>query len=155
MVLPLLEKEVVPTGWISKENFLAGYGATQAVPGPLFTFAGYLGAMIDGMGGAVIAILAIFLPAFLLIIGALPFWNNLRRNSKIKGALIGVNAAVVGILLAALCDPLWTSAILSSVDLGLAVILFGMIVFWKLPPWIIVITGAIGSSILGFVQFYK
>lgn len=152
VVLPLLEKEVVPTGWISRENFLAGYGAAQAVPGPLFTFAGYLGAMINGISGAVLALIAIFLPGFLLIIGVLPFWNILRGNSKIRGALIGVNAAVVGILLAALYNPLWTSAILSSSDLGLAVILFGMLIFWKLPPWLIVLTGAMGSTVLGMIK---
>lgn len=108
VVLPLLERELVPTGWLSKEDFLAGYGATQAVPGPLFTFAAYLGALIDGWLGATVATIGIFLPAFLLVIGTLPFWNSLRRKSNIQGSLIGVNAAVVGILLAALYDPIWT-----------------------------------------------
>ncbi|MEX2461400.1 MAG: chromate efflux transporter [Paenibacillaceae bacterium] len=111
VVLPLLEREVVPVGWISKQDFLAGYGATQAVPGPLFIFAGYLGAMIHGVWGAVVATVAIFLPAFLLVVGALPFWNNVRRSPNMQGALTGVNAAVVGILLAALYNPIWTSAI--------------------------------------------
>lgn len=150
VVLPLLEQEVVPVGWISKENFLAGYGAAQAVPGPLFTLSSYLGAMIHGIWGAVLSTFAIFLPAFLLIIGALPFWNTLRANSKIQGALIGTNAAVVGLLLSALYNPLWTSAIFSSADLALAVVLFGMLVIWSLPPWIIVIAGAtLGTFLRG------
>lgn len=151
VVLPLLEREVVPTGWISKADFLAGYGATQAVPGPLFTFAGYLGAMISGVKGALIATAAIFLPAFLLIVGALPFWNSLRKSPKVQGALVGINAAVVGILLAALYNPLWTTAILAPVDFALAAILFLMLVFWKLPPWVIVITGAVGGMLIGLV----
>lgn len=148
VVLPLLEREVVPAGWISKQDFLAGYGAAQAVPGPLFTFAGYLGARICGVWGAVLATAAIFLPAFLLIVGALPFWNILRKSSTMQGALTGVNAAVVGILLAALYNPIWTSAILSAKDFVLAVVLFAMLVLWKLPPWIIVIAGAFGGYIL-------
>lgn len=134
VVLPLLEREVVPTGWVSRENFLAGYGATQAVPGPLFTFAGYLGAMAWGLPGAMIATLAIFLPAFLLVVGVLPFWNKLRNSPKIQRALVGVNAAVVGILLAALYDPLWTTAILKPIDFALAVILFVMLVFGSCRP---------------------
>ncbi|WP_410513593.1 chromate transporter [Paenibacillus sp. BR2-3] len=151
VVLPLLEREVVPTGWISHEDFLAGYGAAQAVPGPLFTFAGYLGAMIGGISGAVVAVIAIFLPAFLLVAGALPFWNGLRNNPKIQGALAGINAAVVGILLAALYDPLWTTAILEPMDFALAASLFVMLVFWKLPPWVIVLAGAAGGMLLGLV----
>ncbi|KAF6576275.1 chromate transporter [Paenibacillus sp. EKM212P] len=149
VVLPLLEREVVPTGWVSRENFLAGYGATQAVPGPLFTFAGYLGAIAGGVPGAVVATLAIFLPAFLLVVGALPFWNGLRNNPKIQGALVGINAAVVGILMAALYDPLWTTAILKPMDFTLAIILFMMLVFWKLPPWVVVLAGAAGGMLLG------
>ncbi|WP_226001546.1 chromate transporter [Paenibacillus sp. BJ-4] len=149
VVLPLLEREVVPSGWVSQEDFLAGYGATQAVPGPLFTFAGYLGAMAWGLPGAVVATLAIFLPAFLLVVGALPFWNELRNSPKIQRALVGVNAAVVGILLAALYDPLWTTAILKPIDFALAVILFMMLVFWKLPPWVVVLVGATGGMLLG------
>ncbi len=148
VVLPLLEGEVVPTGWVSREDFLAGYGATQAVPGPLFTFAGYLGAMAGGIFGAVVATFGIFLPAFLLVIGALPFWNGLRKSTRIQGALVGINAAVVGILLAALYNPLWTTAILEPMDFALAVILFVMLVFWKLPPWVVVVTGAAGGVLL-------
>lgn len=151
VVLPLIEREVEPTGWISKADFLAGYGATQAVPGPLFTFAGYLGAKINGVTGALIATVAIFLPAFLLIVGALPFWNSLRKSSSVQGALIGINAAVVGILLAALYNPLWTTAILAPVDFVLASILFLMLVFWKLPPWVVVVTGAASGTVLTFL----
>lgn len=148
VVLPLLEREVVPTGWVSKEDFLAGYGAAQAVPGPLFTFAAYLGAMTKGVLGAIVATVAIFLPAFLLIIGALPFWSSLRRSPRIQGALIGINAAVVGILLAALYNPLWTTAILVPADFALVSILFIMLVFWKLPPWVVVIAGIVGGTLI-------
>lgn len=151
VVLPLIEREVVPAGWINEADFLAGYGAAQAVPGPLFTFAGYLGAMIYGVTGAFIATAAIFLPAFLLIAGALPFWNSLRKSSKVQGALTGINAAVVGILLAALYNPLWTTAILAPVDFALASILFLMLVFWKVPPWIVVVAGAAGGTVISLL----
>ncbi|WP_404350405.1 chromate transporter [Sutcliffiella horikoshii] len=149
VVLPLLEREFVPTGWISEEAFLAGYGAAQAVPGPLFTFAAYIGAVIDGWKGGLLATFAIFLPAFLLILGTLPFWDSLRRNSKVKAALMGVNAAVVGILISAFYFPIWTSSILAPIDFAFAAILFSMLVYWKLPPWMIVLTGAIGGTLMG------
>lgn len=148
VVLPLLEREVVSAGWVGKEDFLAGYGATQAVPGPLFTFAAYLGAMAIGVPGAIIATIAIFLPAFLLVAGALPFWNSLRKSPRVQGALVGINAAVVGILLAALYDPLWTTAIGAPSDFALASILFVMLVFWKAPPWIVVLAGIAGGMLL-------
>ncbi|OXS57788.1 chromate transporter [Rossellomorea vietnamensis] len=148
VVLPLLEREFVPTGWLTEEQFLAGYGAAQAVPGPLFTFAAYIGAVINGWKGGMLATVAIFLPAFLLITGALPFWDSLRQNPKIKGALMGVNAAVVGILIAAFYHPIWTSSILAPVDFALAAILFSMLVFWKLPPWMVVVTGALGGLVI-------
>ena len=148
MVLPLLEREFVPTGWLNKETFLAGYGAAQAVPGPLFTFAAYLGACINGWKGGLLATFAIFLPSFLLILGALPFWDTLRRNPKMKGALMGVNAAVVGILLASLYNPIWVSSIVKTSDFTLAAILFYMLAIWKLPPWMIVIAGAFGGWLL-------
>lgn len=151
VVLPLLESEFVPTGWVSEEAFLAGYGATQAVPGPLFTFAAYLGTIINGWQGGLLATIAIFLPAFLLILGTLPFWDSLRRNPKIKGALMGINAAVVGILIAAFYHPIWTSSILAPIDFAFAAILFSMLVYWKLPPWIIVVTGAIGGALIGLI----
>ncbi|MGG1658618.1 chromate efflux transporter [Brevibacillus sp. NRS-1366] len=141
VVLPLLEREVLPPGWLSKEAFLAGYGATQAVPGPLFTFAAYLGAVMNGWIGAGVATFAIFLPAFLLVAGTLPFWDAIRKKQGIQGALAGVNAAVVGILLAALYDPIWTSSIFTAADFALAAILFTMLEFWKAPPWAVVLIG--------------
>lgn len=148
VVLPLLEQEFVPTGWLSEAEFLAGYGATQAVPGPLFTFAAYIGAVMNGWLGGIIATIAIFLPAFLLILGALPFWDHLRNHPNIKGAVMGVNAAVVGILISALYHPIWTSSILTPIDFSLAAILFSMISYWKLPPWIVVLTGAVGGMVI-------
>lgn len=151
VVLPLLEQEFVPQGWLTEQEFLAGYGAAQAVPGPLFTFAAYIGAVINGWQGGLFATFAIFLPAFLLILGTLPFWNSLRSNPKIRGALIGVNAAVVGILISALYDPIWTSSIHQPIDFALAAILFSMLVYWKLPPWIIVLTGAIGGLLISLI----
>lgn len=151
VVLPLLEQELVPNGWISEEAFLAGYGVTQAVPGPLFTFAAYLGTVMKGWVGGLIATIAIFLPAFLLILGALPFWDRLRHNAKMKGAIMGVNAAVVGILISAFYTPIWTSSILTSLDFALAAVLFSMLVYWKLPPWVVVVTGAVGGVFLTYL----
>ncbi|WP_145141393.1 chromate transporter [Paenibacillus sp. Y412MC10] len=151
VVLPLLEREVVPTGWVSPEDFLAGYGAAQAVPGPLFTFAGYLGAMSGGITGAIVATAAIFLPAFLLVAGALPFWNGLRNSPRVQGALIGINAAVVGILLAAFYVPIWTTAVTAPVDFALALLLFILLVFWKLPSWVVVLAGALAGMIIGWI----
>ncbi|WP_242144629.1 MULTISPECIES: chromate transporter [unclassified Bacillus cereus group] len=151
VVLPLLEREFVPTGWMDQSSFLVGYGATQAVPGPLFTFAAYIGAIIGGWQGGFIATIAIFLPAFLLILGTLPFWEQLRRNPKMKGVLMGVNAAVVGVLISAFYHPIWTSAILKPVDFAFAAILFSMLVYWKMPPWAIVVTGGIGGILLSLL----
>lgn len=151
VVLPLLEKEIIPMGWLTKEQFLAGYGAAQAIPGPLFTFAAYLGAMMNGWMGAVVATVGIFLPAFLLVIGALPFWDALRKKPKIQGAFIGVNAAVVGILLVALYDPIWINSIRAPKDFALASILYVLLAFWKAPPWLIVIAGGLGGIMLDFV----
>ncbi|GAA0377928.1 chromate efflux transporter [Bacillus horti] len=152
VVLPLLERELVPTGLLSEEAFLAGYGATQAVPGPLFTFAAYLGTMMNGIIGAVLATIAIFLPGFLLLLGALPFWNKLRNEPKIQGALFGVNAAVVGLLIAALFHPIWTSSVHSPLDFSLAVLLFGMLAIWKLPPWTVVVAGCLGGILIGVLS---
>ena len=148
VVLPLLEKEFVPTGWMSEEAFLAGYGVTQAVPGPLFTFAAYLGTVMNGWQGGIVATIAIFLPAFLLVIGALPFWDQLRNHPKITGAIMGMNAAVIGLLIAAFYSPIWTSSVLEARDFALAVILFSMLAYWKLPPWVVVVAGAIAGGIL-------
>lgn len=151
VVLPLLEQEFVPTGWISEESFLAGYGATQAVPGPLFTFAAYIGTVMKGWQGGLVATFAVFLPAFLLILGALPFWDQLRNNPKVKGAIMGVNAAVIGILIAALYTPIWTSSVLQPTDFALAAVLFTMLAYWKLPPWMVVVAGAVGGMGLSFL----
>lgn len=151
VVLPLLEQELVPSGFIDKEAFLAGYGATQAVPGPLFTFAAYLGTVMKGWTGGLFATFAIFLPAFLLILGALPFWDSLRTNKNVKGAILGVNAAVVGILISAFYLPIWTSAILVPADFAIAAVLFSMLAYWKLPPWIVVLTGALAGLVLGMM----
>ncbi|MFD2329150.1 chromate efflux transporter [Cohnella sp. GCM10020058] len=151
VVLPLLERVVVPSGWVSQADFSAGYGAAQAVPGPLFTFAAYLGTMAGGIGGAAIAVIAIFLPAFLLVVGALPFWNALRSSPSVRGALAGINAAVVGILLAALYDPLWTTAVARPADAAMALLLFLLLAFWKLPPWAVVLAGAAGGVLLGLL----
>ncbi|MEK3911342.1 chromate transporter [Paenibacillus sp. FSL H7-0331] len=148
VVLPLLEQEIMPTGWLSKEQFLAGYGASQAVPGPLFTFASYLGFMIHGWLGAVVATIAIFLPAFLLVLGALPFWNKLRKQPQTRGALTAINAAVVGILLAALYDPVWVSTVRTPGDFVMVLALFGALLFWKLPSWCMVILSIGGGMLL-------
>ena len=149
VVLPLLQSEVVPPGWVANDAFLAGYGAAQAVPGPLFTFAAYLGAMMgpepNGWQGALLCIAAIFLPAFLLTIGVLPFWDDLRRMPLVRSMLIGVNAAVVGLLLAALYHPVWTSAIKAPTDFGLGLAAFALLVFWKVPPWLVVVLSALGG----------
>lgn len=147
VVLPLLEREVVPTGWVTEEQFLAGYSAAQAVPGPLFTFAAYLGAASNGWIGGLAATLAIFLPAYLLMAGVMPFWRTLRSRPSVQAALAGVNAAVVGILLAALYDPIWTSTVASSTDFAIAAALFVLLAFWKLPPWAIVLAGAAGGML--------
>jgi chromate transporter len=152
VVLPLLQAEVVPPGWVTDQQFLAGYGAAQAVPGPLFTFSAYLGAVRsvapNGWLGAAIALLGIFLPAFLLVIGALPYWELLRRRTDAQAVLRGVNAAVVGLLLAALYQPVWTSAIQNAADFCLGLVAFGLLVFWKLPPWLVVLLAAIVGAVL-------
>jgi len=149
VVLPLLQSEVVPPGWVTQDAFLAGYGAAQAVPGPLFTFAAYLGTVMDpapnGWLGAALCLVAIFAPSFLLVVGVLPFWDTLRRYARMQSALRGINAAVVGLLLAALYDPVWTGAIRSGADFGLALAAFALLAFWKMPPWLVVVASAIGG----------
>lgn len=153
VVLPLLQAEVVPTGWVGNDAFLAGYGAAQAVPGPLFTFAAFLGASMNtvptGWLGGLIALLAIFVPSFLLVAGALPFWEQLRRNVRTQAALSGINAAVVGLLLAALYQPVWTSAIHAPRDFGLALVALVALMFWKWPPWLVVVGSGIAGGLLG------
>jgi len=148
VVLPLLQTEVVVPGWVSNEQFVAGYGAAQAVPGPLFTFAAYLGAVMNGWSGALLTLIAIFLPAFLLIVGALPFWEILRANKKFQSALSGVNAAVVGLLLAALYQPVWISAIHSRADFAVGLSGFALLMFWKWPPWLVVVLSALAGEVL-------
>jgi chromate transporter len=153
VVLPLLRAEVVPPGWVTDEQFLAGYGAAQAVPGPLFTFAAYLGAVgaapPNGWSGAAMAVVAIFLPSFFFVVGALPFWDALRARPAFQSALRGVNAAVVGLLLAALYQPVWTSAIGTAADFALALACLTMLALWKLPPWLVVALAAAVGALLG------
>ncbi|MFZ5649304.1 MAG: chromate transporter [Bacillota bacterium] len=151
VVLPLLQSEVVPTGWVTDAQFLAGYGAAQAVPGPLFTFASYLGMVMNGVAGAVAATFAIFLPSFLLVTGGLPFWDYIRRRPGFQASLNSINAAVVGILLAALYNPVWIKAIKSPWDFSLALLAFGLLFIWKLPPWLVVLVCALGGMALSFV----
>lgn len=152
VVLPLLQSAVVAPGWVSETQFVAGYGAAQAVPGPLFTFSSYLGTVAGpnphGWIGGLIALVGIFLPAFLLVIGVLPFWNIIRVRPGFQSALRGINAAVVGLLLAALYTPVWTSAIKGKADFGLAVVAYGLLALWKLPPWIVVLVGAVGGALI-------
>jgi chromate transporter len=150
VVLPLLQSEVVPPGWIGNDQFLAGYGLTQAAPGPLFTFSAYLGAAMrpepNGILGAAIALVAIFLPSMLITVGALPLWGRLRSHPAARSALLGVNAGVVGILLAALYQPVWTSAILGPTDFALALAGFGLLEIWRCPPWIVVLLLALAGA---------
>jgi chromate transporter len=152
VVLPLLQAEVVSPGWISNDLFLAGYGAAQAVPGPLFTFAAYLGAVIQpgpgGWAGGMICLVSIFLPSFLILFGILPYWEQLRRKEPVRCALMGVNAAVVGLLLAAFYNPVWTSSIASGKDFILGLVAFGLLVLWKVPPWIVVAVSAFGATVM-------
>jgi len=150
VVLPLLQSGVVPPGWVSNEVFLAGYGAAQAVPGPLFTFAAYLGAAmpapLHGWFGGLVLLVAMFAPAFLLVVGALPFWELLRQRDSMQRAMAGINAAVVGILGAALYDPVWISAIRSKTDFGLALAAFGLLVFGRVSPvWVVA-----GAALVGW-----
>ena len=152
VVLPLLETEVVHTGWVAPDAFLAGYGAAQAVPGPLFTFAAYLGMVLtpepNGIAGATLALFAIFLPSFLLLVGVLPFWSMLRTRPRVRAPMAGANAAVVGILGAALYDPLWTGTIRAPHDFALALICFVALMSWKFPPWLVVLIAAAGGATL-------
>lgn len=148
VILPLLDASTVATGWVSPDAFLAGYGAAQAVPGPLFSFAAYLGAVShippNGLIGALIALVGIFLPGLLLVYGLLPFWAALRQYGHIRAALSGVNASVVGILLSALYHPVWTSAIIAPQDFALACAAVLLLMVWNLPPWaIVLLTGTV------------
>ena len=150
--MPLLQAAVVPSGIVSNADFLAGYGAAQAVPGPLFTFSAYLGAVAHGplhgwIGG--LALLAtIFLPAFFMLIGALPFWEGLRHRAGIQTAMAGINAGVVGILVSALYDPVWTSAIHSKSDFGLALLSFGLLTVGRVPPALVVLLAGLSGWVM-------
>jgi chromate transporter len=158
VVLPLLQATVVPPGWVDNDSFLAGYGAAQAVPGPLFTFSAYLGTVMGpaphGWAGGLICVAAIFLPSFLLLIGALPFWDALRRRSAVQSALRGVNAAVVGLLLAALYNPVWTSAIFGPADFAIGILAFLALAFWAAPPWLVVIFGAMTAALVAQIPHF-
>lgn len=155
VVLPLLQAEVVPPGWVSNDAFLAGYGAAQAVPGPLFTFAAFLGAVMgpapNGWTGAAVCLVAVFLPSFLLVFGTLPFWDALRSRAEAQAALKGVNAAVVGLLIAALYNPVWTAGILSPADFALAALAFLLLFMWNTPPWLVVVLASLGGAVIALL----
>ena len=155
VVLPLLQAQVVSPGWVSNETFLAGYGLAQAVPGPLFTFAAYLGAVMNsppnGLAGAAIALVALLLPGMLLVYGMLPFWDAMRTRAAAQAAMRGTNAAVVGILGAALYNPVWTSAVMSPRDFALALAGFLLLTVWKMPPWVVVVLLAAAGALSAFV----
>jgi chromate transporter len=155
VVLPLLQAATVQPGWVGNDAFLAGYGAAQAVPGPLFTFSAYLGTVMGppphGWAGGLFCLAAIFLPAFFLAIGPLPFWNWLRTHPAMRSVLKGVNAAVVGLLLAALYNPVWTSAIHGAADFAIAVVAVLLLGPWKVPPWLVVIGGAAAAAIVPYL----
>jgi chromate transporter len=157
VVLPLLQAQVVPPGWVTEQQFLAGYGAAQAVPGPLFTFSAYLGAVmsrpVGGIPGAALALVAMFAPSFFLVIGTLPFWDYLRGQGAFQAVLRGVNAAVVGLLLAALYDPVWVSAVRGAPDFVLVLLAFGLLFVAKAPPWLVVtVTGGAGAAMYGIAH---
>jgi chromate transporter len=158
VVLPLLQAETVEAGFIDNDQFVAGYGATQAVPGPLFTFASFLGASMNDGGifgqkwlSGLVTLAAIFLPSFLIVWGALPFWTRLSASARIRGAVTGVNAAVVGLLLAALYNPIWTGSVFTMEDFGFVLALFGLLAIWKMPPWSVVAIAAAGGYLLELI----
>ena len=152
VLLPLLQASVVPAGWVGNDAFLAGYGAAQALPGPLFTFAAYLGTVLGGAGYGLLCLVMIFLPGFLLVVGTLPFWSAFRGNALWAATLRGINAAVVGLVLAALYTPVWTSAITAPRDFILGLAAFLLLVFWRTPPWLVVLLGALGAEALSRVS---
>ena len=152
VVLPLLREATVTPGWVSDDVFLAGYGAAQAVPGPLFTFSAYLGAVMKpsphGLIGAAVSLIAIFLPGILVLVGTLPFWETFRRRANAQAIMRGINAAVVGLLAAALYNPVWTSAVKAPEDFGLALVGFVLLTVWHAPPIVVVAISAIGGILL-------
>jgi len=151
VLLPLLQAHVVPPGWVDTDTFLAGYGAAQALPGPLFSISAYLGVVMQPGGGvalALLCLLAIFLPSFLLLVGALPFWNALRARPGVQSALMGVNAAVVGLLVAVLYDPVWTDTVHGTADFVLLLAAFGALAVLRLPPWLVApLAAALGAGL--------
>jgi chromate transporter len=159
VVLPLLREAFVAPGWIGDDTFLSGYGAAQAVPGPLFTFAAYLGAVVHptphGIAGAVLGLFGIFLPGVLILLGALPFWDSFRKRVAAQAAMRGVNAAVVGLLGAALYNPLWTTSVKTPGDFGVALVGFILLTVWRLPPLVVVIVSAIGGAALLTIGSYS
>jgi chromate transporter len=152
VVLPLLRDAFVTPGWVSDNAFLAGYGAAQAVPGPLFTFAAYLGAVVGpsphGIAGAALGLVGIFLPGLLILVGALPFWDGFRQRTDAQAIMRGVNAAVVGLLGAALYSPVWTSSVKTPGDFAIALVGFVLLTVWRAPPLLVVVVGALGGVIL-------
>jgi chromate transporter len=155
VVLPLLREAFVTPGWLSDDAFLAGYGAAQAVPGPLFTFAAYLGTVVNpsphGIGGAVLGLIGIFLPGILILIGTLPFWDAFRKRAEAQAIMRGVNAAVVGLLGAALYNPVWTTSVKTGGDFGIALVGFVLLTVWRAPPLIVVAISALGGMLLAAV----
>lgn len=151
VVLPLLQAQVVPPGWVSESQFLAGYGAAQAVPGPLFTFGAYLGEIAaGGVPGAALGLVAIFAPSFFLVFGTLPFWDALRRRTGFRSVLTGVNASVVGLLAAALYNPVWVSAVRGPSDFLLVLVGFAIVFVLQAPPWVaVIILGLLGAAFHG------
>jgi len=156
VVLPLLRQAFVGPGWISDDTFLAGYGAAQAVPGPLFTFAAYLGTVVKqsphGVAGAALGLIGIFLPGILILLGTLPFWETFRRRAGGQAIMRGINAAVVGLLGAALYNPVWTSSVKTPGDFGVALVGFVLLTVWRAPPLLVVIVGALGGIALALAK---
>jgi len=152
VVLPLLREAFVTPGWVTDDAFLAGYGAAQAVPGPLFTFAAYLGAVVSpaphGLAGAALGLIAIFLPGVLILMGTLPFWDTFRKRAGAQAIMRGVNAAVVGLLGAALYTPVWTSSVRTPGDFGIALVGFVLLTVWRAPPLVVVVISAVGGIAL-------
>ena len=152
VVLPLLESEVVAPGWLSKDEFIAGYGAAQAIPGPLFTFAAYIGTVANiepnGLTGAFIALLAIYLPSFLLLSAILPFWQKFTMGHRVEAAYAGMSAAVIGLLVAAFYNPVWTYAITTTSHFSLSLLVTTLLMVWKVPPWLVVLLTAVGGYVL-------
>jgi chromate transporter len=156
VVLPLLREAFVTPGWVSDDAFLAGYGAAQAVPGPLFTFAAYLGAVVglqpNGLAGAALGLIGIFLPGILILIGMLPFWDAFRIRPGAQAAMRGINAAVVGLLGAALYNPVWTTSVRTPADFAIALVGFVLLVAWRAPPLVVVIVSALGGIVLALAS---